>query len=111
MQNNQIMNNVAAAIEKEGISAFRFDFSGNGYVHFLALSLFCISVDFIFASIVAERVKAVSIMVTMTMKLMIYILLSNTSLTRTVWFLSFSGIVREVMLFSSMPPSIMMSAM
>ncbi|KAG7564797.1 Alpha/Beta hydrolase fold [Arabidopsis suecica] len=29
-KNNQIMNNVAAAIEKEGISAFRFDFSGNG---------------------------------------------------------------------------------
>lgn len=30
MQNNQIMKNVAAALEKEGISAFRFDFSGNG---------------------------------------------------------------------------------
>ncbi|CAH8267785.1 unnamed protein product [Arabidopsis lyrata] len=29
-KNNQIMNNVAAVIEKEGISAFRFDFSGNG---------------------------------------------------------------------------------
>jgi len=32
MQNDQVMKNVAAAIEKEGISAFRFDFSGNGYV-------------------------------------------------------------------------------
>jgi len=30
MQNDQVMKNVAAAIEKEGISAFRFDFSGNG---------------------------------------------------------------------------------
>ncbi|KAG2329724.1 hypothetical protein Bca52824_000904 [Brassica carinata] len=29
-KNNQIMKNVAAALEKEGISAFRFDFSGNG---------------------------------------------------------------------------------
>uniref|UniRef100_A0A1J3CRE9 Serine aminopeptidase S33 domain-containing protein n=2 Tax=Noccaea caerulescens TaxID=107243 RepID=A0A1J3CRE9_NOCCA len=29
-KNHQIMNNVATAIEKEGISAFRFDFSGNG---------------------------------------------------------------------------------
>ncbi|KFK27517.1 hypothetical protein AALP_AA8G393500 [Arabis alpina] len=29
-KNNQTMNSVAAAIEKEGISAFRFDFSGNG---------------------------------------------------------------------------------
>ena len=32
MQDNQIMKNVAAALEKEGISAFRFDFSGNGFV-------------------------------------------------------------------------------
>lgn len=32
MQNDLVMKNVAAAIEKEGISAFRFDFSGNGYV-------------------------------------------------------------------------------
>ncbi|CAN8278076.1 unnamed protein product [Cochlearia groenlandica] len=29
-KNNQTMSNVAAAIEKEGITAFRFDFSGNG---------------------------------------------------------------------------------
>ncbi|KAJ4890412.1 alpha/beta-Hydrolases superfamily protein [Raphanus sativus] len=29
-KNHQIMKNVAAALEKEGISAFRFDFSGNG---------------------------------------------------------------------------------
>ncbi|AAG10612.1 Unknown protein [Arabidopsis thaliana] len=29
-KNDQVMKNVAAAIEKEGISAFRFDFSGNG---------------------------------------------------------------------------------
>ncbi|KAF2582826.1 hypothetical protein F2Q68_00005555 [Brassica cretica] len=29
-KNNTILKNVAAAIEKEGISAFRFDFSGNG---------------------------------------------------------------------------------
>ncbi|KAG7627663.1 putative feruloyl esterase [Arabidopsis thaliana] len=29
-KSNQIMSNVAAAIQKEGISAFRFDFSGNG---------------------------------------------------------------------------------
>ncbi|KAH0893417.1 hypothetical protein HID58_055846, partial [Brassica napus] len=29
-KDNQIMKNVAAALEKEGISAFRFDFSGNG---------------------------------------------------------------------------------
>ncbi|KAH0849656.1 hypothetical protein HID58_096205 [Brassica napus] len=32
---NQTMNNVAATLEKEGITAFRFDFSGNGYM-FLA---------------------------------------------------------------------------
>ncbi|XP_010460756.1 PREDICTED: uncharacterized protein LOC104741569 [Camelina sativa] len=30
MQNDPIIKYVAAAIEKEGISAFRFDFSGNG---------------------------------------------------------------------------------
>ncbi|KAH0922370.1 hypothetical protein HID58_022388, partial [Brassica napus] len=29
-KNNAILKNVAAALEKEGISAFRFDFSGNG---------------------------------------------------------------------------------
>ncbi|KAG7598679.1 Serine aminopeptidase S33 [Arabidopsis suecica] len=29
-KNDLVMKNVAAAIEKEGISAFRFDFSGNG---------------------------------------------------------------------------------
>ncbi|KAF8081193.1 hypothetical protein N665_0900s0001 [Sinapis alba] len=29
-KNDTIMKSVAAAIEKEGISAFRFDFSGNG---------------------------------------------------------------------------------
>ncbi|CAN6984841.1 unnamed protein product, partial [Brassica oleracea var. botrytis] len=29
-KNNTILKNVAAAIEKEGISSFRFDFSGNG---------------------------------------------------------------------------------
>ncbi|KAG2241187.1 hypothetical protein Bca52824_096829, partial [Brassica carinata] len=29
-KNNTILKNVAAALEKEGISAFRFDFSGNG---------------------------------------------------------------------------------
>ncbi|XP_056842530.1 uncharacterized protein LOC108857690 isoform X3 [Raphanus sativus] len=29
-KDNQTMNNVAATLEKEGISAFRFDFSGNG---------------------------------------------------------------------------------
>ncbi|CAG7869923.1 unnamed protein product, partial [Brassica rapa] len=28
-KNNAILKNVAAALEKEGISAFRFDFSGN----------------------------------------------------------------------------------
>jgi alpha/beta superfamily hydrolase len=32
IQNFEIMKNVAVAIEREGISAFRFDFSGNGYV-------------------------------------------------------------------------------
>ncbi|ANM63818.1 alpha/beta-Hydrolases superfamily protein [Arabidopsis thaliana] len=31
-KNFEIMKNVAVAIEREGISAFRFDFSGNGYV-------------------------------------------------------------------------------
>jgi alpha/beta superfamily hydrolase len=30
IQNFEIMKNVAVAIEREGISAFRFDFSGNG---------------------------------------------------------------------------------
>lgn len=29
------MANLAAALEKEGISAFRFDFAGNGYVRIL----------------------------------------------------------------------------
>ncbi|XP_013672840.1 uncharacterized protein BNAC03G53510D isoform X1 [Brassica napus] len=29
-KDNQTMNNVAATLEKEGITAFRFDFSGNG---------------------------------------------------------------------------------
>lgn len=28
-----MMVNLAAALENEGISVFRFDFSGNGYVH------------------------------------------------------------------------------
>lgn len=30
-QENTIMVNLATALEKEGIRAFRFDFSGNGY--------------------------------------------------------------------------------
>ncbi|RID58439.1 hypothetical protein BRARA_F01742 [Brassica rapa] len=30
-KNDAVMKNVAAAIEKEGVSAFRFDFSGNGF--------------------------------------------------------------------------------
>ena len=34
MQNDAVMKSVAAAIEKEGISAFRFDFSGNGLICF-----------------------------------------------------------------------------
>lgn len=31
------MANLAAALEKEGISAFRFDFAGNGYAQMLKL--------------------------------------------------------------------------
>ncbi|KAJ4906115.1 alpha/beta-Hydrolases superfamily protein [Raphanus sativus] len=77
---NQTMNNIAATIEKEGISAFRL------------------------ISLGMERVKAVSITATITMKLMIYVLLSNTSLTWTVWFLLFSATVKEVMWSSSMRP-------
>nr|VDC66550.1 unnamed protein product [Brassica rapa] len=33
-KNDAVMKSVAAAIEKEGISAFRFDFSGNGLICF-----------------------------------------------------------------------------
>ena len=31
MENDKILVSIAAALEKEGISAFRLDFSGNGY--------------------------------------------------------------------------------
>lgn len=30
LQEDDTMMNIAAALEKEGITAFRFDFSGNG---------------------------------------------------------------------------------
>ncbi|CAH8366859.1 unnamed protein product [Eruca vesicaria subsp. sativa] len=59
-KNNTILKNVAAALEKEGISAF------------------------VSISLVTERVKAVSITVTTITKLMTYTLSSNTSLPRTL---------------------------
>ena len=39
LQERSPIVNLASALENEGISTFRFDFSGNGYVKFATFSL------------------------------------------------------------------------